>query len=111
MKIRVGTLRRLIREAAGAAVQPGKYYILSDVKWKSPGVAKVTKVGPDPRHPGMVFVTFQERAGSVSTQRLEAFQERIQGEASPEEAQEAEAAWAGESAHMARSIDTSREGT
>lgn len=111
MKITVGKLRRLIREAAQVQVEPGMYYMLADVQWKTPGVVQVIKVGPDPRMPELDLVQYRERADSISSQVMSSFMNRVQREATPEEIEQAEAKWHGDEEHMARTIDTSREGT
>ena len=113
MKIKIGKLKQLLREAAdaGARIQAGKYYVVQGASWEPHVVAKVLDVVSSPQHPGMMFVKFKQRADSISTQSVKAFEERILSEATPEEAQQVEASWAKEDEHMRKTIDSSKEGT
>lgn len=113
MKIRLGKLRQLIREAAGdGGVEAGKYYVVKgQAKWESEKIVKVLGIESSPRNPGMTFVEFKARPDSVSTMRRDVFEQDVVREATPEEVQQIEAAWGEENAYMSRTINTGREGT
>lgn len=112
MKITVRKLKSLIKESADAVdVQVGEYYVIRDSTWQPRVVVRVDDIFEDPRHPNMLFVQFKQHADGVTSQNLEAFQNRVISMATSEEIDIAEEAWAVESRHIANTIDTSREGT
>ena len=115
-KMTMGAVRKLLTEAAGPTeldgFKVGNYYVLEDVNWRSEGVCKLLAIRPlNPHHPEVVMAVFKTQAGSETSQRFDVWADRVIGDATPEQAQAAEAEWSGQDDHMARTIDTSREGT
>lgn len=118
MKITVGRLRRLLTEAVGddqikAPVDLGgfeldSYYVIKgdfnrEVVCRLDNVINTVD--------GLQLAVFKLRADGDTRQRFDVWQDHVVREATPEEAASTEEKWAVDGEKMARTIDTSREGS
>jgi hypothetical protein len=109
MKIRVGKLRGLIREALESSETWGEFKAGDWVRLDDGRVLEL--VGFKPAYAGSdVIMAVCHTADGTTSRRADAMLSGAQ-KASPEEIQQAQAGRESERQWMAKSIDTSREGT
>lgn len=114
MKITVGKLRQLIREARVQSLPEYQGFKVGEwYKDKDGGVSSVGKLthltvekGPH----GQYVMAMMSHGGHSSGRRFEFWSEN-KVPATPEDIKAAQTAWARESEWMSKHIDTSREGT
>ncbi len=115
MKIKLGTLRHLIREAAGEKLQNYQGFTVGQwYKEKNGGlrsVGQLISLTVNKASATEEYVMPMMRYGGHNSGRRFEFWAPDMVPATPEEVEQAQAAWKEESDYMARHIDTSREGT
>lgn len=114
MKITVGKLRHLIKEAISPKnLEVGKWYVVED-EHRGPSVVQLLKIKPyDSRDPDANFLMAVTGTGAddKTSQRLEFWADRVVREATPEEIEAAKAGAEANNDWMRKNLNTGREGT